>query len=141
MVPSGTSTYTSSPFFPNISLAPPLAPALAANLRWRRKLISVFRLPSARIITDPPLPPSPPLGPPRGTYFSRRKETMPSPPAPETTIIFALSINISIPHSKNDRLLHCYYIMPGKNIKKRSFISCTSYFMGKKKTAVLPEKH
>jgi len=29
--------------------------------------------------------------------------------------------------------------MPGKNIEKRSFISCTSYFMGKKKTAVLPK--
>ena len=33
----------------------------------------------------PPLPPSPPSGPPRGTNFSRRKATTPSPPAPAFT--------------------------------------------------------
>ena len=95
IVPSGTSIKISSPLLPNISLAPPFSPFAAANFRLRRKFISVFNSGVALIKTDPPLPPSPPLGPPRGTYFSLRKETIPSPPAPEITIIFALSINIS----------------------------------------------
>src|SRR5215813_12481766 len=41
----------------------------------------------------PPLPPSPPLGPPRGTYFSRRNATQPLPPSPAFTKIFASSTN------------------------------------------------
>ncbi len=32
---------------------------------------------------SPPFPPSPPLGPPRGIYFSRRKAIQPFPPLPE----------------------------------------------------------
>ena len=36
----------------------------------------------ARMTTLPPWPPSPPLGPPRGAYFSRRKLRQPLPPAP-----------------------------------------------------------
>ena len=31
------------------------------------------------------LPPTPPEGPPKGTYFSRRKATAPSPPLPAVT--------------------------------------------------------
>src|SRR5271155_2243838 len=46
------------------------------------------------MITSPPLPPSPPEGPPRGTYFSRRKAMQPFPPFPALTRIFASSINI-----------------------------------------------
>src|SRR5579859_730978 len=42
----------------------------------------------------PPLPPSPPLGPPRGTYFSRRNATQPLPPSPAFIEIFASSTNI-----------------------------------------------
>src|SRR5215472_3992114 len=41
----------------------------------------------------PPLPPSPPDGPPRGTYFSRRKATHPLPPLPAFTKILASSTN------------------------------------------------
>src|SRR5712692_1666281 len=41
----------------------------------------------------PPLPPSPPSGPPRGTFFSRRKLTAPSPPLPEWTSMRASSMN------------------------------------------------
>ena len=39
------------------------------------------------------LPPSPPEGPPAGTYFSRRKAQMPSPPRPALTAILAWSMN------------------------------------------------
>src|SRR5579859_3106162 len=42
----------------------------------------------------PPRPPSPPEGPPRGTYFSRRNATQPFPPSPAFTEIFASSTNI-----------------------------------------------
>src|ERR1700694_2123011 len=49
------------------------------------------------MITSPPLPPSPPEGPPRGTYFSRRKAMHPLPPSPALTRIFASSMNISLP--------------------------------------------
>jgi len=40
-----------------------------------------------------PLPPSPPSGPPRGTFFSRRKLTAPSPPLPEWISMHASSTN------------------------------------------------
>ena len=43
--------------------------------------------------TSPPRPPSPPSGPPRGTYFSRRKDTAPFPPLPELTVIVVRSTN------------------------------------------------
>src|SRR5580704_784640 len=42
---------------------------------------------------SPPLPPSPPEGPPRGTYFSLRKATQPSPPSPALIEILASSAN------------------------------------------------
>ncbi len=47
-------------------------------------------------MTEPPLPPSPPAGPPSGTYFSRRKATAPSPPLPAFTSIRAVSKNKDI---------------------------------------------
>jgi hypothetical protein len=43
----------------------------------------------------PPWPPSPPLGPPLGTYFSRRNATQPFPPGPAFTWILASSTNTS----------------------------------------------
>src|SRR5277367_6143469 len=43
---------------------------------------------------SPPRPPSPPLGPPRGTYFSRRNARQPLPPSPAFTRILTSSINI-----------------------------------------------
>ncbi len=48
----------------------------------------------ARRITLPPSPPSPPSGPPRGTNFSRRKLTQPSPPLPASTRISTSSTNM-----------------------------------------------
>src|SRR5437867_3183255 len=49
---------------------------------------------SNRYVRSSPGPPSPPQGPPRGTYFSRRKATQPFPPPPALTRIFASSMNI-----------------------------------------------
>src|SRR5581483_10194259 len=46
------------------------------------------------MMTSPPLPPSPPEGPPRGTKFSRRKATHPFPPSPALTQVLASSMNI-----------------------------------------------
>src|SRR5947208_9374339 len=43
---------------------------------------------------SPPLPPSPPEGPPRGTNFSRRKARHPLPPSPALTRILASSMNM-----------------------------------------------
>src|ERR1700679_729215 len=40
-----------------------------------------------------PCPPSPPEGPPRGTYFSLRKATQPLPPSPAFIDILASSAN------------------------------------------------
>src|ERR1700746_164337 len=49
----------------------------------------------------PPGPPAPPEGPPRGTYFSRRKATQPLPPLPAFTNIFASSTNTGMKLRKN----------------------------------------
>src|SRR3982750_696190 len=43
---------------------------------------------------SPPRPPSPPLGPPRGTYFSRRNARHPLPPSPAFTRIRTSSMNM-----------------------------------------------
>src|SRR6185503_17354185 len=43
--------------------------------------------------TSPPRPPSPPAGPPSGTYFSRRNALHPSPPAPDWTVSRISSMN------------------------------------------------
>src|SRR5918998_3477682 len=45
--------------------------------------------------TLPPRPPSPPSGPPIGTNFSRRNETIPEPPSPALTFTTARSMNIA----------------------------------------------
>src|ERR1700731_4886997 len=47
------------------------------------------------MMMSPPLPPSPPDGPPRGTNFSRRKAMQPLPPSPAFTRILASSINMA----------------------------------------------
>src|SRR5579859_551279 len=44
---------------------------------------------------DPPCPPSPPSGPPRGTCASRRNVAAPPPPSPARTQIFTRSRNIA----------------------------------------------
>src|SRR6266704_6178681 len=54
---------------------------------------------------SPPLPPSPPLGPPRGTNFSRRKAKQPLPPSPAFTEILTSSMNMDGPRLRPwDRL-------------------------------------
>jgi hypothetical protein len=45
-------------------------------------------------ITSPPLPPSPPFGPPQGSYFSRRKLMQPRPPSPAAALMTHSSMNI-----------------------------------------------
>src|SRR5215472_16905135 len=64
----------------------------------------------------PPLPPSPPDGPPRGTYFSRRKATHPLPPLPAFTKILASSTN----KAKHP----CQIRLPGRAKTQKRF--CTS---------------
>src|ERR1039458_4733272 len=56
--------------------------------------MSVFRCWVETMKMSPPRPPSPPLGPPRGTYFSRRKARQPLPPSPAFTRIRTSSMNI-----------------------------------------------
>src|SRR5207302_380508 len=46
-------------------------------------------------MTSPPLPPSPPSGPPFGTNFSRRKLTHPRPPLPACAKTLIRSTNIA----------------------------------------------
>src|SRR5262244_1778294 len=51
---------------------------------------------SASSTTEPPLPPSPPLGPPRSTNFSRLNATAPFPPSPALTEIRTRSTNFMV---------------------------------------------
>src|SRR5450631_1459163 len=53
------------------------------------------------MMTSPPLPPSPPEGPPRGTNISRRNARQPLPPSPAFTRIVASSMNMEH-NRKND---------------------------------------
>src|SRR5215467_11660675 len=57
------------------------------------------------MLTSPPLPPSPPEGPPRGTNFSRRNATQPLPPPPAFTRIVASSMNIALSCNSNTKML------------------------------------
>src|SRR5262249_43641283 len=59
-------------------------------------------------MTFPPFSPLPPLGPPRGTNFSRRKLTQPRPPSPAMTRILTSSINF-ISHQRAH-----HYVSPAK---------------------------
>src|SRR4051794_10749184 len=92
-VPTGTWISRSSPRRPCFPEPWPCTP------RWARKCDAVRNRPRSRrsalaaSTTSPPSPPSPPFGPPRGTYFSRRKLTQPSPPRPPWTLIVARSEN------------------------------------------------
>src|SRR5579885_3686679 len=97
VVPRGTATTTSFPDFPDRPLPSPWAPRPARKTCRYRKAKRVLRLGSALKITSPPLPPSPPEGPPLGTNFSLRKATHPLPPSPAFTYTRARSMNIGIP--------------------------------------------
>src|SRR5215210_5374426 len=92
-VPTGTSRCVSPPRSPARLLPEPCLPR-SAFMTWRRAYGSrVVRSSVAWRITDPPSPPRPPSGPPRGLYFSRLKETLPSPPRPARTTKLASSTN------------------------------------------------
>src|SRR5271155_1567063 len=75
----------------------PCRPRSAEYSGLKRKWISVLCCSLDSIQMSPPLPPSPPEGPPRGTNFSRRKAMQPLPPPPALTRILASSINMKRP--------------------------------------------
>ena len=68
------------PSLPCIFWPAPRPPSSALKIRLSLRWERVFRFDLTIKITSPPLPPSPPSGPPRGTNFSLRKDTAPSPP-------------------------------------------------------------
>src|SRR5215470_15598742 len=84
-----------SPSRPVLLEPSPWRPRSALYSGLKRKCTSVLWRSLDSMITSPPLPPSPPEGPPRGTNFSLRKATQPLPPSPALTRIFASSMNIA----------------------------------------------
>src|SRR5579863_10133739 len=94
MVPTGTFSTTSAPSCP-LRLEPsPWRPRSALYSGLKRKWTRVLWRSLDSMTTSPPLPPSPPEGPPRGTNFSRRKAMQPLPPSPALTRIVASSMNM-----------------------------------------------
>src|SRR5580700_5692926 len=94
MVPTGTGTSLEAPSRPVRWLPSPCRPRSASCSGLKRKCRSVLWCSLATKTTSPPRPPSPPLGPPRGTYFSRRNARQPLPPSPAFTRILTSSINM-----------------------------------------------
>src|SRR5579863_2642417 len=82
-----------APSRPVLLLPSPWRPRSAVCSGLKRKCSSVLWCSLATKTTSPPRPPSPPLGPPRGTYFSRRNARQPLPPSPAFTRILASSRN------------------------------------------------
>src|SRR5271155_5550706 len=78
-------------------LPSPCLPRSAVCSGLKRKCSSVLWCSLATKVTLPPRPPSPPLGPPRGTNFSRRNARQPLPPSPAFTRIRTSSINMGEP--------------------------------------------
>ena len=66
MVPIGTSTTKSRPLLPAERVPEPFFPSSAVRIGVNLKSIKVLVSLSARKIMSPPLPPSPPSGPPFG---------------------------------------------------------------------------
>src|SRR5262249_2022760 len=90
-VPGGTAMTRSSALRP-WQLAGSPRPPLSARQCLRLTMSARLSVPAtARTMTSPPSPPSPPLGPPFGTYFSRRKLRQPAPPSPPFTKIVTRS--------------------------------------------------
>src|SRR5262249_52367851 len=71
----------------------PCSPRSARSVCWWTKSYNVDLPGSPMNTTSPPRPPSPPDGPPLGTYFSRRNATQPLPPSPATTFTLHSSMN------------------------------------------------
>src|SRR5579871_5754950 len=95
MVPTGTLSTTSPPSRPVLLDPSPCRPRSAVCSGLKRKWTSVLWRSLDSMTTSPPLPPSPPEGPPRGTNFSRRNAMQPLPPPPAFTLIFASSMNMN----------------------------------------------
>src|SRR4029077_4708821 len=95
MVPTGTFRMMLAPSRPVLLEPSPWRPRSALYSGLKRKWTSVLWRSLDSMMTSPPLPPSPPLGPPRGTNFSRRKARQPLPPSPALTEMMTSSINIS----------------------------------------------
>src|SRR5579864_7657371 len=96
MVPTGTLSTMSSPSRPVLFEPSPCRPRSAVCSGLKRKCTSVLCRSLDSMTTSPPLPPSPPEGPPRGTNFSRRNAMQPFPPSPAFTLIFASSMNMNV---------------------------------------------
>src|SRR5215471_17370050 len=94
----------SSPSLPWRLSPSPCMPRPARNSGLKRNCKRVFSWVVASIETEPPLPPSPPEGPPRGTNFSRRNAVTPLPPSPPFTSILARSKNCiwSVVYGRSD---------------------------------------
>src|SRR5580700_11144111 len=95
IVPTGTFRVTSTPSRPVLLEPSPWRPRSALYSGLKRKCTSVLWRSLDSMTMSPPLPPSPPDGPPRGTNFSRRKAMQPLPPSPAFTRIVASSMNMS----------------------------------------------
>src|SRR5439155_4685083 len=93
MVPTGTLSRTSSPSRPVLFEPSPWRPRCALYSGLKRKCTSVLWRSLDSMMMSPPLPPSPPLGPPLGTNFSLRKARQPLPPSPALTRILTSSMN------------------------------------------------
>src|SRR5579864_1823255 len=96
MVPTGTFSTTSAPSCPVRFDPSPCRPRSALYSGLNRKCTRVLCRSLDSMMTSPPLPPSPPDGPPRGTNFSRRNAMQPLPPSPAFTRILASSMNIGV---------------------------------------------
>src|ERR1700679_261388 len=94
MVPTGTGTSLDAPSRPDLLLPSPCRPRSASCSGLKRKCNSVLWCWLATKITSPPLPPSPPLGPPCGTNFSRRNARQPLPPSPALIVILTSSTSM-----------------------------------------------
>src|ERR1039458_616447 len=101
MVPTGTFRTIPSPSRPVFFDPSPCRPRPAVYSGLKRKCTSVLWRSLDSIQMSPPLPPSPPDGPPRGMNFSRRNAMQPLPPSPAFTRILASSINIEHRHLAN----------------------------------------
>ena len=86
-VPTGTSRTMSLPCLPLQSAAPPCSPFSALMNFLYFRWINVQNCGFDLNMICPPLPPSPPSGPPLGTYLARCRCTDPAPPCPEAQYI------------------------------------------------------
>src|SRR6202041_873520 len=96
----------SSPSPPLLFEPSPWRPRSALYSGLKRKCTSVLCRSLDSMTTSPPLPPSPPEGPPRGTYFSLRNAMQPFPPSPPFTEILASSTNMRHPYREGTRIKH-----------------------------------